>query len=418
MTEEAAAALADADYVIGSGRMLELARGKKPILDEYRSAVIAHYIDTHRTYERFAVLLSGDTGFYSGAKKLYERLTMLGERVERHVIPGVSSVSALAARLGTSWDDAVIVSNHGRTQSLVPLIRDHAKVFSILGKPADAAELAQKLVDFGMPEVKLSVGERLSYADEKITIGTAKDLCSFRHDPLSVLLLENPCAAETKINPLHCRKDEEFLRGKVPMTKEEIRVLSVDRLHLTEDAVCYDIGAGTGSVSVEMALRASKGRVYAVERNPEAIRLLQDNRRKFKTDNLHIIEGVAPEAMRELPPATHVFIGGSAGNMEAIVEAALVKLPENKEAASEKNAFDLADCGNHKPAQVRFVINCIALESTAQALTCAKKYGCGAPEVTQISVARGHAVGSYTMMKSENPITILCFDAEKRGIGK
>ena len=418
MTEEAAAALADADYVIGSGRMLDLARGKKPILDEYRSAVIAHYIDTHRAYERFAVLLSGDTGFYSGAKKLYEQLTMLGESVELHVIPGVSSVSALAARLGTSWDDAVIVSNHGRTQSLVPLIRDHAKVFSILGKPADAAELAQKLVDFEMPEVKLSVGERLSYADEKITIGAAKDLCSFRHDPLSVLLLENPCAAETKINPLHCRKDEEFLRGKVPMTKEEIRVLSVDRLHLTEDAVCYDIGAGTGSVSVEMALRASKGRVYAVERNPEAIRLLQDNRRKFKTDNLHIIEGLAPEAMRELPPATHVFIGGSAGNMEAIVEAALTRLPENKEAASEKNAFDLADCGNQKPAQVRFVINCIAMESTAQALACAKKYGCGEPEVTQISVARGHAVGSYTMMKSENPITIVCFDAEKRGTGK
>ena len=113
----------------------------------------------------------------------------------------------------------------------------------------------------------------------------------------------------------------------------------------------------------------------------------------------HIIEGLAPEAMRELPPATHVFIGGSAGNMEAIVEAALTRLPENKEAASEKNAFDLADCGNHKPAQVRFVINCIALESTAQALACAKKYGCGAPEVTPVSythlkhsVCRGDSV--------------------------
>ena len=202
------------------------------------------------------------------------------------------------------------------------------------------------------------------------------------------------------------------------MTKEEIRVLSVDRLHLNEEAVCYDIGAGTGSVSIEMALRASKGSVYAVERNPEAVKLLQDNRRKFKADNLTIVEGLAPEAMAELPPATHVFIGGSAGNMDAIVEAALAKLPENKEAASEKNASNLAGYVNHKPVQVRFVINCIALESTAQALACAKKYGREEPEVTQISVARGHAVGSYTMMKSENPITILCFDAEKRGTGK
>ena len=114
----------------------------------------------------------------------------------------------------------------------------------------------------------------------------------------------------------------------------------------------------------------------------------------------------------QLPPATHVFIGGSAGNMDAIVEAALAKLPENKEAASEKNSSNLAGCGNHKPIQIRFVINCIALGSTAQALACAKKYGREEPEVTQISVARGHAVGNYTMMKSENPITIICFDAE------
>ena len=161
-----------------------------------------------------------------------------------------------------------------------------------------------------------------------------------------------------------------------------------------------------------MALRASKGSVYAVERNPEAVKLLQDNRRKFKADNLTIVEGLAPEAMDELPPATHVFIGGSAGNMDTIVEAALAKLPENKEVAIEKNSSNLAGCGNHKPIQIRFVINCIALESTAQALACAKKYGREEPEVTQISVARGHAVGNYTMMKSENPITIICFDAE------
>ena len=412
MTEEGVKALQKAAFVIGSGRMLDCVRGKKPLLDEYRSAEIASFIDSHRGYERFAVLLSGDTGFYSGAKKLYQALNKLDTEDRVQILTGISSVSYFAARLGTSWDNAVIASNHGRTQTLIPLIRDHEKVFSILGKPEDVAELAQKLVGYGMAEVKLSVGERLSYADEKITVGTAKEFCDFRHDPLSVLFLENPWMQETKINPLHCRRDEEFLRGKVPMTKEEIRVLSVDRLHLNEEAVCYDIGAGTGSVSIEMALRASKGSVYAVERNPEAVKLLQDNRRKFKADNLTIVEGLAPEAMDELPPATHVFIGGSAGNMDAIVEAALAKLPENKEAASEKNASNLAGCGNHKPIQIRFVINCIALESTAQALACAKKYGREEPEVTQISVARGHAVGNYTMMKSENPITIICFDAE------
>ena len=412
MTEEGMKALQEADFVIGSGRMLDCVRGKKPLLDAYCSEKIAGFIDGHRGYERFAVLLSGDTGFYSGAKKLYQALTKSDTEDSVQILTGVSSISYFAARLGTSWDDAVIASNHGRKQALIPLIRDHEKVFSILGKPEDAAKLAQKLVGYGMAEVKLSVGERLSYADEKITVGEAKEFCDFRHDPLSVLLLENPFIAETKINPLHCRRDEEFLRGKVPMTKEEIRVLSVDRLHLTEEAVCYDIGAGTGSVSIEMALRASKGRVYAVERNPEAIKLLQDNRKKFKTDNLTIIEGLAPGVMDKLPPATHIFIGGSAGNMDAIIEAALAKLPKNRKAVCEKETSDLVSCGRCKPAQIRFVINCIAMESTAQALACAKKYGREEPEVTQISVARGHAAGSYTMMKSENPITIICFDAE------
>ena len=395
MTEESAKALQDAAFVIGSGRMLDSVRDQKPLLDAYRSEEIVSFIDSHRGYERFAILLSGDTGFYSGAKKLYQSLTKLDMQDQVQILTGVSSVSYFASRLGTSWDDAVLVSNHGREQALLPRIRDHKKVFSILGKPEDVAELAQELVDFDMPEVKLSVGERLSYADEKITLGTAKEFCDFRHDPLSVLLVENPCVAETKINSLHCRGDQEFLRGKIPMTKEEVRVLSVDRLRLTEDAICYDIGAGTGSVSVEMALRATKGRVYAVERNPEAVKLLQDNRRKFKAANLTIVEGLAPEAMEKLPPATHIFIGGSAGNMDAIIEAACAKLPKNQKANS-----------------IRFVINCIAMESAAQALACAKKYGRGEPDVTQISVAKGHAVGSYTMMKSENPITIICFDAE------
>lgn len=396
MTEEGVKALQEAEFVIGSGRMLDCARGKKPLLDAYRSEEIVEFIDTHRGYERFAVLFSGDTGFYSGAKKLWHALSKRNCGDSVRIMPGVSSVSYFAARLGTSWDDALITSNHGRQKALIPLIRDNEKVFSILGRSDDAAKLARKLVDFDMTDVRMTIGERLSYADERITSGIAKDFCDFRHDPLSVLLLENPNSLKTGINILHCRRDEDFLRGRVPMTKEKIRALSIDRLQLNEDAVCYDIGAGTGSVSVEMALRVPNGSVYAIERNPEAIKLLYENRRKFKADNLIVLEGLAPQAMEGLPPASHVFIGGSAGKMDVVIEAALEKLPDDK------------------GGPIRFVINCIAAESTAQALACAKKYGSVEPEVTQISVAEGHAAGNYTLMKGENPITIISFDAEKR----
>ena len=417
MTQEARRAIEEADCLIGARRMLDAAaRGGQKTYAAIAPQEIADFIHAHCEYRQSAVVMSGDTGFFSGTRKL---LPLLSD-CEVSVLPGLSSLSYLCAKLQTSYEDVHVVSLHGRAHDITADVRAHARVFALVGGENGVNGLCRTLAENGLGTVTVSVGERLSYEDETVTTGTAEELQRKAYAPLSAVLIENdhPDAIVT-----HGLPDEAFLRGAgeggiVPMTKSEVRAVALSKLRLTERAVCYDIGAGTGSVSVEMALRASKGRVYAVERNPEAIRLLQDNRRKFKTDNLHIIEGLAPEAMRELPPATHVFIGGSAGNMEAIVEAALTRLPENKEAASEKNAFDLADCGNHKPAQVRFVINCIALESTAQALACAKKYGCGAPEVTQISVARGHAVGSYTMMKSENPITILCFDAEKRGTGK
>ncbi len=136
-----------------------------------------------------------------------------------------------------------------------------------------------------------------------------------------------------------------------------------------------------------MALKASQGTVYAIEKKSEAVELLHKNVKKFKADNVEIIEGLAPEAMEELPAPTHVFIGGSSGNMDQIIEAVLKKTP-----------------------QARFVINCIAMESAAQALECAKKYSSELPEITQVAISRGNAVGSYTLMKSENPITIISFD--------
>ena len=95
------------------------------------------------------------------------------------------------------------------------------------------------------------------------------------------------------------------------MTKEEVRSVSLSKLRLTEDSICYDVGAGTGSVSVEMALRADQGQVFAIEKKEEAAALLEENKQKFAVDNLEIIKGEAPQALENLPAPTHAFIGGS-----------------------------------------------------------------------------------------------------------
>ena len=168
------------------------------------------------------------------------------------------------------------------------------------------------------------------------------------------------------------------------MTKEEVRTVSLAKLELTKDSVCYDVGAGTGSLSVEMAMRAFDGKVYAVERNPEAVRLIHKNARKFGRDNLHIIEGLAPEALEELEAPTHCFIGGSSGNLKEILELILKKNPA-----------------------VRLVINCITLETLQEAMDAARTMPLTDVEVVQIMASRSKKLGRYHMMMGENPIYII-----------
>ena len=123
------------------------------------------------------------------------------------------------------------------------------------------------------------------------------------------------------------------------------------KLGLSEDSVCYDVGAGTGSVAVEMALRAHQGKVYAIEKKEDALALILENKKKFAADNLEIVGGCAPEAMEELPVPTHAFIGGSSGNLKDIIRLLLNKNPE-----------------------VKIVINCITLETVGEAMEAIREF--------------------------------------------
>ncbi|MDO5302350.1 MAG: precorrin-6A reductase [Clostridia bacterium] len=410
MTGEAEAAVAEAEIVIGARRMVESVDVlDKEVLVEYDSKKIAAYLEEHPEYEKIAVLLSGDTGFYSGAKKLAGALENIGCQVRQ--IAGISSVAYFMSKIKKSWDDAVIVSNHGREASLIPLIRDNEKVFSILGKKDDVAGLAGKLKYYGLDKVKLYVGEKLSYEDEKIVSGYGEDFENYENDPLCVVCAVNEDWENTRINKLARRRDEEFIRAKVPMTKFDVRSASIARMNLEEDSICYDIGSGTGSVSIEMAIIASRGHVYGVEKKEEAVALAEENKKKFMCDNFTIVPGVAPEAMEGLPAPSHVFIGGSSGNMEEIVAECCRRSSQagGKTAGSAGTSEAAGEGGS-----VRFVINCIALESMAQALECSKKFGReGSVEISQVTSAEGHKVGPYTMMKGENPIYIVAFTGKE-----
>ena len=132
-------------------------------------------------------------------------------------------------------------------------------------------------------------------------------------------------------------KDEEFLRGKVPMTKEEIRFVSLGKMEMKDDDICLDIGGGTGSVSMEMARFARNGKVFVIERNDEAVELIHKNKEKLGLENITVIKGMAPDGLKDLNTKFNkIFIGGSAGNLVEIIKYSY----DNKGNRVEVNVYD------------------------------------------------------------------------------
>lgn len=377
MTEEARDFCRQADLLIGAERMLEsVPCAGKAVLKEYRPGEIAAYLEAHQEVRRAAILLSGDVGFYSGAKKLLQALPG-----EARLIPGISSLVYFCSRLKLSWEDVKITSSHGRESNLIGLIDRYPKVFSLLGKPEEVRELCRKLTEYGMTDVTVHVGERFTYPEERVESGFPERFLDYQGHALATVLIENP---HPRLTVTHGIPDSEFLRDKVPMTKEEVREVSLSKLHLEEDSLVYDVGAGSGSVSVEMARMALCGRVWAVEKNPAAVELLKRNKQKFRADNLTVVEGLAPEALEDLPAPTHAFIGGSSGNLREIAELLLRKNPS-----------------------IRLVINAITLETVAEALSAAREFCLKDVDIVSVTAAKSKELGRYHMMMGQNPVYII-----------
>ena len=380
MTCEASEAMADAECLIGAKRMLELARPDQTVFEAVSSDDIADFIRAHKEYSRYGVLMSGDVGFFSGAKKLLPKLGFCDVRV----IPGISSLSYLCSRAGASYEDVVSVSLHGREGSIIPSVRRNACVFALVGGENGAGKLIDELSSSSLSDVSVTVGERLGYCDERITQGKASELSGRTFDPLSAVLIENPCV-ESRAAGL---PDSAFMRnpqGKavVPMTKSEVRAVVMSKLRLMDDSVCWDIGAGTGSVTVEMAMAAYKGIVCAIEKKAEAIELLKENVNSFGLKNVRVVEGSAPEVCADLNAPTHAFIGGSSGNMRQIVALLLKKNP-----------------------QVRIAAAAISLETVSELTACIKEFDFTETEVVCLNIAKSRAVTDYNLMIGQNPVYI------------
>ncbi len=426
VTEEVREACSQADVLIGANRMLDAVKlpGQKTYM-AYKADDITEFIASHPEYERIVVVLSGDPGFYSGAKKLLTAIKRKNQETEKlkelvindnqktgfcqnndekvtclyggehhmkvQVMPGISTVSYLSARLGLPWESTKLVSIHGRNENLLSAIRKHKLTFTLTGSAEDIRTIAQKLIDCGLGNAKLHIGENLSYEDERIQTLSAEECISYDGNPLAAVIIENSQGGEYPVT--HGISDEEFLRGNVPMTKEEVRSISLSKMKLKKGDVIYDIGAGTGSISIEAALQASDGYVYAIEVNPEANALIAENSQKFAVDNLTVIEGTAPDALAELPVPDVVFIGGSKGHLEEIMDVIAQKNPN-----------------------ARIVLNAIALETLAQVMQYCNAHAILDEEIVQVNISKSRTLGHYHMMTGQNPIYIISFTLQGKEV--
>ena len=379
LTLQGLAALRQADLILGARRLLAVlpAGCTENRAAAYRPDEVAELLQTSGA-ENAVLVYSGDTGFYSGASSMMEKLEALGVRAR--VLPGLSSIQLLAAALGRPWQGWNLVSAHGRTCDPVAECMQGRPTFFLTGGSEDPATLCAQLAAEGFGDVQGVVGQCLGTPEEKLFRGSVKELAAGRFNSLSVLLVE---AAEVLPRRAPGLPDEAFERGDVPMTKQEVRAAVLAKLAVRPEDILWDVGAGTGSVSVELALAAPRGRVYAVECRPEGCALIKANREKFRTRNLVLVEGLAPDALSDLPAPDAVFIGGSKGSLAAIVDAVLDKNPD-----------------------ARICVSAIALETLSAAVAALTAKG-RTVQVSQIAVSRAKAVGGLHLMMAQNPIYLI-----------
>ena len=401
-TQQAQEAIASAQVIFGAKTVLEnLTKNWKPaagkkIIDIYDSSAILDYLREHPEVRNAVAAYSGDSGFYSGAASMLSKLEKeesFKENYEIRVICGISSVSWFAARAGIPWQNWKILSSHGRFCNVTGHVRRNRECFLLLANAADlrqtGALLARAQEQGALGKLQLIYGHELSREGEKICPCTPQDLIDVTQEGLYVLYIRNDDAEKVPVLP--GMPDTAFIRGKAPMTSSEIRTLSLSRLGLTEKSVLWDVGAGTGSVSVEAALACPEGRVWSIECKKDALALLAENRAKYCLQNMSIIGGYAPDALVELPVPTHVFIGGSGGEIGSILDFVLAR-----------------------NSSAKVVVNCITSETLAALHAALDRLPIRDLQCMQVMVNREEVLGTYHYLRAGNPVFIISF----QGAGK
>lgn len=404
LPERAKRLVLDAEAILASSRLFEVFKR----YDEFekvkdRIKVVNKVPDTIEYIRQFftesafrsiVLLASGDPLFFGIGRRVREEFPP--EAVE--VLPDLSSVQEAFARINEPWDDAFFISLHGgpdiakrrklpyEVQDVPALLERHYKLGILTDKENNPPMIARVIHSaFRTPNsaISLYVCERLGYPDEKITRGTPDEIASssFSDPNVVIVTLKQEAAFQPPVS--FGLREDEILHERGLITKDEVRAVTIHKLRLPAKGVLWDIGAGSGSVSLEAARLCPGLRVLAVEKEQVRAETIRKNMADFGIRNVELVHGAAPEALAGLPAPDRLFIGGSSGNLSGIVKLA-----------------------NERMYAGIIVINAATLETLNSAQTALEDNGFSV-EIAQIAVSRSKDVAGKRHLAALNPVFIV-----------
>ncbi len=335
-----------------------------------------------------AVLASGDPLFYGIGRTLIEQFG--ADRIRIH--PALSAVQLACARFRTTWDDLHLMSLHGRSVHDVPgRILNHQRVLLFTDAQNSPDAIAAGLLAVlqacadqqRIAAIRIRVAENLGLAEERLTTGTLAEIASRQFSPLNMMLIEQPPPSRVDIR--FGLGEEEIQHSRGLITKSEVRAATLHQLRLPESGVLWDIGGGSGSVSLEAARLCPELTIYTIEKNPEGQANIQSNMRRFGTYTMHLVCGEAPEALTDLPDPDRIFIGGSGKRLTEILEAAVARLMPGG----------------------RIVVNAVLTQTESTALASLQRLGLRVASSTLAVTRRSFPGGESRVF---NPITLITGD--------
>jgi len=409
LEKKAAYVIRHSDVVLANSRLVEVFKN----YSEYESVkdrLLVHgsvyetldYIAENYQKKKLSLLAAGDPMFFGIGRLVVERLGQ--ETVE--VFPDLSSIQVAFSRVRETSNNALFISMHGGPDpekrrkmeyelgDIPTLLRRHGKL-AILTDKVNSPEAIAGTICKGegtspLHSLKMYVCENLGYDDEKVTEGTPEELSkmSFGHLNVVIIVKSTEKEARSAISNQHSEikfgmKESEIQHSKGLITKDEVRAAAIHKLRLPQTGVLWEIGAGSGSVSIEAARLCPELKIYAVEKDGDQLNNIRENKDRYSACNIEIVNGHAPEAVFQLPVPDRVFIGGSGGRLNDIVDYITGKMPSG-----------IA------------VINAATIETLNEALQSLERNGFRV-DVSEISVSRSKVIGGKRHMSALNPIFIV-----------